>query len=106
LICIRSDINIECPAEVTSDQFTITVTGNNPSPSEFPGSEEGTLVTLGAGGYSVSEETGLVFSPNVEWSAIFSGDCIQNDDFAAEGTIAEGEAQTCTIENQIRIVTG
>ena len=34
---------------ITESQFNITVTDTNPTPSQFPGSETGTSVTLGAG---------------------------------------------------------
>ena len=36
--------------------FNITVTGNNPNPSEFPGLSVPVNVTLGAGDYEVTEE--------------------------------------------------
>jgi hypothetical protein len=35
--------------------FTITVTGNDPSPSSFSGSSSGTSVTLRPGNYKVTE---------------------------------------------------
>jgi hypothetical protein len=50
------------------------VDGNNQSPDTFPGSEDGTGVTLGFGSYSVSEAP----SPNVSHhnaGAQFSEDC-------------------------------
>lgn len=106
LTCTRSgQTEIPCPEGVGPEDFTITVEGNNPSPSQFPGSEQGTLVTLGAGGYSVSENRSGELE-QYEWSASFSGDCIQNDDFAADGTIAEGQSQTCTIANELITVGG
>lgn len=36
-----------------SSDFPITVTGNNPNPSQFPGSATGITVTIGAGDYTV-----------------------------------------------------
>ena len=36
-------------------EFSITVSGNNPSPSEFQGSTTPVDVTIGAGDYQVSE---------------------------------------------------
>jgi hypothetical protein len=79
--------------EVTNDNggqaapadFSITVNGNNPLPNNFPGSPTGTVVTLKAGLYSVTE-TG----PN-GYSSTFSDDC--------EGSIEAGEEKTCTITN-------
>ena len=68
------------------EDFTIKVTGNNPTPSTFQvTSESGTVVTLGVGAYKVSEEPFLDFKPS------FSADC--------EGTIAPGDQKTCTITN-------
>ena len=37
--------------------FTITVAGNNPTPSSFDGSSSGTTVTLEPGRYSVTENS-------------------------------------------------
>ena len=104
LTCTQNGQSSPCPERLTPDKFIITVTGNNPSPSQFPGSEEGTLVTLGAGGYTVEEESTFEIPTNAQWSAEFSGDCEKSDDFEAEGTIAEGEAQTCTIENRVNFL--
>jgi len=83
--------------EVGPEDFEITVTGNNPNPSQFPGSETGTVVTLGAGSYTVSES--LVGATE----ATFSGDCTQTGPLEAEGTISDGETQTCTIDNEVTI---
>jgi hypothetical protein len=74
---------ITCPK---SSEFTITVTGNNPTPSTFQvTSASGTLVTLGVGAYKVSEEPFLGFHPS------FSADCT--------GSIAPGDQKTCSITN-------
>lgn len=66
--------------------FTMQVTGINVSSSSFPGAESpGTIVTLDAGNYSVSE-TGLFgYNPS------YSTDCT--------GTISAGEEKTCTVTN-------
>ena len=70
----------------TAGNFTMTVTGASPSPGTFPGAESpGTLVSLGAGSYSVAE-TG----PS-GYSSSFSTDCT--------GSIAVGQAKTCTVTN-------
>jgi len=50
--------------------FTITVTGNDPSPSSFSGSSGGTSVTLRPGNYKVTETDGLS-----GYSTSYSSDC-------------------------------
>ena len=81
-----------CP----SGDFTIKVTGNNPSPESFQGSALGTQVTLGPGPYKVSEEEEGGFL------IIFSGNCKQTGVFtdSATGNIKAGETQTCKITNR------
>jgi len=77
--------------------FTITVTGNNPSPDTFKGSATGTTVTLGPGKYTVSE------APNGNVGQTISGNCLPVSGTpvpTASGTIAAGETQTCTFTNQ------
>jgi len=64
----------------------LTVTGNNPTPSTFSGSESGTTVTLGGGTYSVVE-TGT----GNGYTISYSPDC--------SGTINPGETKTCTVTN-------
>jgi len=102
--CQQEGQSSECPPELGPEDFTITVTGNNPEPSEFPGSSEGTLITLGAGEYTVNEKTEILFPPLTELYVTLSGDCIQIDDDKAEGTIEDGETQTCTIENTVNFI--
>ena len=66
--------------------FTITVTGNDPSPASFPGAEApGTDVTIDTGSYNVTE-TGPA-----GYVAFFSAGC--------SGAIGVGETKTCTITN-------
>jgi hypothetical protein len=77
----------QCP--VISD-FTITVTGNNPTPPTFAASVNGTLVTLGPGVFNVTE-TGLVVAG---FAVTLSADCT--------GTIVAGDQKTCTITNTQR----
>ena len=72
-------------AKASSD-FQISVSGNNPSPSSFSGSADGTVVTLNPGAYDVSE------GEDSHYAASYSPDC--ND-----GSIAYGESKTCTITN-------
>jgi len=65
--------------------FTVTVTGNSPSPRSFSGSSSGTSVTLNAGKYKVTE------SGNSGYSTSYSSGC--------SGTATGGRIQ-CTITNQ------
>ncbi len=76
---------VNASGNAVASDFTMTVTGGSPSPASFPGSETGTLVTLSAGTYSVSETT------RIGYTATFSADC--------SGTIAIGQSKTCTITN-------
>jgi uncharacterized repeat protein (TIGR01451 family) len=66
--------------------FQIGVSGNNPSPSTFPGSAQGTVVILGPGAYDVSE------TEDPRYTASYSADC-------KDGSIDYGESKTCTITN-------
>ncbi|HLB71363.1 MAG TPA: hypothetical protein VJJ51_10005, partial [Candidatus Methanoperedens sp.] len=68
-----------------ASDFGINVCCNNPSPSSFPGSEEGTDVKIGTGYYSVYED----WKPG--YSQSYSPEC--NDQ------INLGETKTCTITN-------
>jgi hypothetical protein len=72
-----------CP--VISD-FTISVTGNNPTPPTFAASVNGTLVTLGPGAFNVTETGPAGFAVTL------SADCT--------GTIVAGDQKTCTITNR------
>jgi hypothetical protein len=103
-------------ALITEDQFNITVTDTNVSPSNFNGSETGTLVTLDAGPFTVTEEPYDSVADDVETLEdiqtnvtgpfpSFSGDCTQFGigSFSATGNIAAGEFQTCNIENHFNI---
>ncbi len=71
--------------------FTITVTGNNPSPNSFSGSSSGTSVTLRAGNYKVTEIRG----PS-GYTTSYSSGC--------SGT-ASGGLIKCTISNQYNAKT-
>jgi hypothetical protein len=83
------------------------VTGNNPNPSEFPGSSVSVNVTLGAGDYEVTEVP-LVTPPQAGVTPTrttnFAGNCTDvnpNDPLSTEatGTIEAGESQICDISN-------
>lgn len=65
--------------------FSFEVTANNPSSAFVSGSETGITITLDPGAYSVAEIA------NIGYSDSPSADC--------SGTIAYGEAKTCTITN-------
>ena len=105
---------------ITENQFNITVTDTNVNPSEFTGSENGTLVTLGAGSYTVTEEPDsdsiaadiailrnlFGFSYNITGPfPSFTGDCTQTGaaSFSATGDIAAGGQETCNILNNFEI---
>jgi hypothetical protein len=103
-------------ALITEDQFNITVTDTNVSPSNFNGSEIGTLVTLDAGPFTVTEEPYDSVAEDVADledsqteitgpSPSFSGDCTQTgiDSFSATGDIAAGGQETCNIVNNFNM---
>lgn len=71
--------------DLVANDFALSVSGNQATPSNFPGDSNGTLVTLVAGAYSVSEVE------NTGYKATYSTDC--------SGAIAAGETKTCTITN-------
>ena len=76
--------------------FPLTISGNNPSPSNVEDDGTGTEVTIGPGHYIVSEGKSATFSPS------FSGDCQQNPSpnaNSAGGDINAGETQTCNVIN-------
>ena len=107
--------------QVTPNQFNITVTGNNPNPSQFNGSSTAVVVTLDPGPYNVSD----IAYPSVQDDVVdvlntfpgissiqtlppaFSGNCtgisVPGFNQIATGTIAAGESQTCNIVNAFRI---
>src|SRR5918995_781758 len=65
--------------------FTITVNGNDPQPTSFPGSSAGVNVNLKNGSYSVTEVS------HSDYNADYSGGCI--------GKMNSGDKLTCTIIN-------
>jgi len=86
LIVIKKVKNQHGGTKVSAD-FTITVAGNDPSPSSFPGSAApGTIVSIKPGGYAVDEV------PVAGYKKSLSADCA--------GTIALGETKTCTVTNK------
>jgi len=101
---------------ITEDQFNITVTDTNVSPSNFNGSKTGTLVSLNAGPFTVKEEpydsvaADVATIEDIQTNVSgpfpsFSGDCTQTGtgSFSATGDIAAGGQETCNIENHFVI---
>jgi hypothetical protein len=84
LTIIKHVINDNGGTEVAS-AWSLDSGGSNDSPDDFAGSESGTVVSLSAGSYDVTE-TG----PS-GYAASYSADC--------SGTIANGESKTCTVTN-------
>ena len=84
LTVIKNVMNDNGGTAVPSD-FTMNISGNNPSQTSFPGNASGVAITLEPGAYNVTESgpSGYVGS--------FSADC--------SGNIAAGENKTCTITN-------
>ena len=74
--------------------FTITVDGNNPTPSSFDGSSSGTTITINAGSYNVTEEGPDVSSDYVpgRYTPSYSSNCA--------GEIQSGDTVRCTITNK------
>jgi len=100
LIVKKFIVNCPEPCQFDASDFNIQVTGNNPSPSSFQGSDKGTTVTIGPGKYTVSET--LPSGDNTFFLAKFAGDCQKDDDNpSATGNIKAGETQECTINNNI-----
>ncbi len=69
----------------TPAEFRIRVTGSGASPAEFGASQQGTVVTLMSGTYSVSED------PDAEYTSTLSETC--------SGTILPGQTITCVVTN-------
>ncbi len=67
----------------SASDFTVMVSGDNPSPSTFQGSASGTLVSMGTGTYHVSQAS------SSDYTAGFSADC--------SGTMERKDAKTCVI---------
>jgi YVTN family beta-propeller protein len=84
-LMVTKQVVNEGGGEAEPSDFTITVDGNNPTPSSFDGSSSGTSVTLEPGSYSVTENSLPEYSPSK------SGDCA--------GSLSAGETKRCTITN-------
>jgi len=77
-------VNDDGGDSVPSD-FYLTVTGTDVSLGSFPGSSDGTVVTLDAGAYGVDETDSLGYSKDIG--------------VGCSGTIGVGESRTCMITN-------
>jgi hypothetical protein len=95
--------------------YPVSVTGNNPSPTSFPGSSSGTEVTIGAGDYSVvvtalpntAPLANELDADSLSQTQQAFGDCIQNpNDSGYIGTMTAGGSQECTIVFDITINGG
>jgi hypothetical protein len=69
----------------------MNVDGNDPSPSSFPGSSQGTVVTIEPGQYDVTE-----IAPPTPLGVKFDGGTFSTD---CTGDISDGESRTCTVTN-------
>lgn len=93
--------------------YQITVSGNNPNPSNFPGSSTGNPVEISAGEYTITESlpslTALAteIRENVINILEATGDCIpgpENQNFTeATGIMTPGGSQTCHLINIVQV---
>lgn len=100
------------------EDYPITVTGDNPNPSNFPGSSTGTAVTINPGEYEITEELASTSALQAELTATsiittttVTGDCTPNlgpnqNFISAQGTMTSGGSQECTIINTVTINGG
>ena len=90
LIVVKQVINDDGREKQASD-FNIHVTGNNPDPADFAGSEQGTVVVLDAGEYDVSEDQVSDYTMSL-------GD-------GCSGILNPGDEVQCTITNDDTSIT-
>jgi hypothetical protein len=96
--------------------FQVSIDANNPKPSSFPGSSDGTKVTLGAGQYRIDSDIGpaqeaLEQGLNTEDGVSFDigasgGSCENGESGDAIGTIRAGQQQTCVVQITIVVENG
>ena len=84
LTVIKTVINNNGGTKVSSD-FTMHVSGVNPTQTTFAGSATGTVITLDPGAYAVTEDAATGYTGSS------STDC--------SGTLLSGDNKTCTITN-------
>jgi hypothetical protein len=85
MVIVTKKVINEGGGDKKPSDFTITIHGNDPSPSSFPGSSSGTTVKLYMGMYSITE-TG----PS-GYNSSLSDDC--------SGGVMSVETKRCTITN-------
>jgi uncharacterized repeat protein (TIGR01451 family) len=85
LTVIKHVINDNGGTKKAAD-FTLTVSGTDPSPASFPGNEAGTVVTLKPGPYAVNE-------------AAVSGYATTKSESCSGSLIHYGDTATCTVTN-------
>jgi len=85
LTVIKTVVNDSGTGTSAAGDFMMTVTGTNPTPPSFAGSATGTVVTLDAGTYNVTESG--------------PGGYAQSSSAGCNSTIAVGESKTCTVTN-------
>ena len=114
IVTCTSNTQVSCEdldSNFEPQDFIITVTGQNPNPSQFSGSSSGTEVTLNPGLYEVTEDfSGIegIVTENDNGNTIsgilinvLDGQITFSEDCA--GTIEIGETKTCTITNPVRL---
>lgn len=84
-LIVRKEVVNDSGGTKVAGDFTMTVTGTNPSASSFPGDSEGVSVTLEPGSYSVDE--------------LDPGNYDKTLGEACSGTIEAGETVICVITN-------
>ena len=90
LLVTKQVVN-EGGGEAEPSDFTITVDGNNPTPSSFDGSSSTTTIQLFRGKYKVTES-----GPTTNYNSTLSKGC--------SGNIREGERKECNITNTYSVV--
>ena len=92
---------VEGSAFLTAEEFLFTVTGNDPSPAQFPGNPNCVDVSIGPGEYTVSEVNTGPLGNN--FATRVQGDCVQDpvdlSSRRATGEIQSGETQECIFNN-------
>jgi YVTN family beta-propeller protein len=94
IIVIKKVIN-EGGGDKRPSDFTITVDGNNPTPSSFAGSSSGTAITINEGSYNVTEEGGPDISYDYvpgKYTPSYSSNCA--------GEIQAGDTVRCVVTNK------
>jgi len=95
--------------------FPVTIDANNPNPSTFPGSSDGTRVTLDAGQYRLDSdidqaqddlEQGLNTGEVSFDIGASGGSCTNGESGDAVGTVRAGQHQTCIVQITIVVENG